>query len=69
LDELKRRLIKKFKLLSAEKDSYKASVHERRLTIRVHNTFKEIVRPQIINLLPPVFEEKKAEYVFLAGAD
>ncbi len=59
VEELKGRFIKKFKLNPADKNLYKVSVFERRLTMRMHNSFKELIRPQVINFLPPIFEDKK----------
>ncbi len=45
LDELKARFISLYKLNPADKGQYKVTVFERRLTIRMHNSYKELIRP------------------------
>ena len=45
VEELKQRFIRKFKLNAAEKNIYKASVFERILTMKMHNSFKELIKP------------------------
>jgi hypothetical protein len=45
VEELKSRFIRKFKLNPAEKNVFKVSVSERRLTIKMHNSFKELIKP------------------------
>lgn len=45
IEELKSKFISKFKLNPADKGSYKVSVFERRLTIKMHNSYKELIRP------------------------
>jgi hypothetical protein len=62
MNDVKRDLMNASAIPPEEAQSYSVVIAERRLQARVHNTFKEIGKPLIVNLLPE-------EGSLTAGAD
>jgi hypothetical protein len=67
LEDCKLVMFKKHSLL--EKDLFKIKVTERRLQVRMINSFKEIAKMQPMALLTPVYDKEKKTVTVESGSD